>query len=416
MRQINLFAVFTFGKFLLLSESFMRKKQIANLFYITYFRHHIIYIMIFFKKYFTPVFLFAFAISLNCFAANDAVPVMLRVVTAKQDLSRGYNFVEQFNNLIYDEIIAGHANLWDSPSKEIQLTAASLQDIEKSTGTSFRQQPNIFVYEKWTKAATEIQTTTIGFSFINKNQKGEDIAYGYVEFNEVSEALLRTVLSVNADGNCNLRIGYALQTKQFDFSIIQFDGEAITSETASEKIKKDFVAGMGFNSVLFPLQKQTKCITYILEQPVTLDDPSSKLTGDIIKTVQTFLAEHAVTFSDWGSDLLKDINSPADIQVTRIEVQETWNKHAGNITTQLKQVLIYIKGQPLNAITPDDLAGAEIMCNSKELSMLLKEKKMLYYISRINDQAIERINTFPYLKALKETDWNLLNEYVAKKQ
>ncbi|MEO8148239.1 MAG: hypothetical protein ABI723_11400 [Bacteroidia bacterium] len=372
--------------------------------------------MNFHKKYFTSIFLFAFIICNNCFATNEAIPVLLRVASARQDMSRGYNFVEQLDVLVYKEIIEGRARLWDSPKKEIQISAASLKDIEKSSGTLFAQQPYIFVYENWTKAATEIQTTTIGFSFLNKNQKGEDVAYGFVEFDDLSEALLKNILSVNADGNCNQLMAYSLHAKQFDFNIVQFNGEPVTDDISSEKIKKEFISGFGFNTTLFPQQLQVKCVTYILEHPATIEDAQSKYTNDIINAVQDFLVEHAVTFSDWGSGQLKDVEKPTDIEVTKIEVSEIWNKHAGNITMQLKQIIIYVKGQPLNALSQDDIVNADIECNSKELTEILKEKKMLYYISQVNDQKIERINTFQFLKALKQDDWNVINSNVYKRQ
>ncbi len=370
--------------------------------------------MTFYIKKFAPVF-FLTLILFKSYAAKDNISVMLRVVSEKQDLSRGYNFVEQLTKVVYDEVMAGHTHLWDSPSKEIKITAAALKDIEQSAATSFISLNYLFIYEKWTKAETEIQTTTLGFSFIGKNAAG-DIAFGYLDYADISQALLAHRLMVNADGNCAASISYSLQTKQFDFSIVQFNGEAIPGETESEKIKKDYISGMNFNSVLFPQQLQAKCITYILEKPLDLEDVSAQLTSCIINAVQGYLAERPVSFSDWGGDEIKGLKYPEELNVTQIAVTENWNKYAGKITTTLKNVIIYVNGQPLNALTADDLKETDINCHSKNIVELLKEKNMLYYISRVNDQQIERINTFNFLKALHETDWNQLNYYVEHKQ
>ena len=59
-------------------------------------------------------------------AAEEAVPVMLMIKSSEQSDTSGCNFVEELTELIYNEIINKRVILWDSRSKEIALTPATL--------------------------------------------------------------------------------------------------------------------------------------------------------------------------------------------------------------------------------------------------------------------------------------------------
>ena len=105
----------------------------------------------------------------------DEIPVLLMLKRSEQIDTSGCNFVEQVTALIYKEIIENKVKLWDSPAKEIQITGATLKEIERNSNTSFVNQETVFMYETWDNVKKEILTKTIGFSFLHKNENEEEV-------------------------------------------------------------------------------------------------------------------------------------------------------------------------------------------------------------------------------------------------
>ena len=135
--------------------------------------------------------------------AEAQFPVLLRATSSEQNDSTGCNFVKEVVRVVYETVISGKAKMWDSPDKEIQIMPASLQQIEKSSETSFLEQDIIFIYEFWTNTNRDLKSTTKGFLFSNKSKTGEEVAYGYVDFAELQEPFMRSRITVNANGNFN---------------------------------------------------------------------------------------------------------------------------------------------------------------------------------------------------------------------
>ena len=155
-----------------------------------------------------------------CGVADAQIPVILRVTASEQEDSTGCNFVKELARISYDAIINGKAKLWDSPSKEIQIFPASLQAIEKSSGTQFISQEVIFIYESWSNSNRDLKSTTQGFLFSNKSSNGEEVAYGYVDYNDLQDVCLRYRINTNANGNYNANLANYIYSKNYNYKIL----------------------------------------------------------------------------------------------------------------------------------------------------------------------------------------------------
>ena len=154
-----------------------------------------------------PLLVFLFCLGMiDSFAQT---PVLLRVLRSEQSDTLGCNFVEELTRIVYGEILAGHAKLWDSPSKEVQINGATLLAIEKSTGTNFTEQEIIFVYEYWSYSGKTLKSITQGFSFSAKNKVGEEVSYGYVDYKDLQDAFLGVRVKTNANGIVCIGVGWS---------------------------------------------------------------------------------------------------------------------------------------------------------------------------------------------------------------
>jgi hypothetical protein len=177
-------------------------------------------------KRFSAILLLAFCFQDIPVCAAETIPVLLRVPRAEQPDTLGANFVEQITALVYEEVIEGRIKLWDSPEKEIQITGSTLTELEKTSQTKFTEQGIIFIYENWQKTKISIVTQTLGFAFLNYDQRAQEVSYGYVDYYDLKETLMRKKINTNADGNYDINYATYLFKKLFNFNIVQFNGKS----------------------------------------------------------------------------------------------------------------------------------------------------------------------------------------------
>ena len=161
------------------------------------------------KNWIAVVFLFVLSVA----KVQAQIPVILRVAAAEQADSIGCNFVRELCRISYDAILSGNVKLWNSSNKEFHIIAQSLKEIDASANTSFLNQEVIFIYEMWTHSNKELKSATSGFLFSNRNSKGEDVEYGYVEYTDLQEFLMRERVITNANGNFNSNLASFLNAK-----------------------------------------------------------------------------------------------------------------------------------------------------------------------------------------------------------
>jgi hypothetical protein len=344
--------------------------------------------------------------------AGDIVPVLLRVAKADQYDTLGCNFVEEVSRLVYQEIIAGNVKLWDSPAKEIQITGTTLIQLEKSSETLFTDQEVFFIYEKWQKTKTGINSNTIGFTFLNKNIRAEDVSYGFVDFNDLKEIFSKNRMNTNADGIYSSNFSTYLYKNLFSYNVVQFEGKPITTGGESQSIKADFIGNLEFNPLVNLPAVPDKNILYLIENIKNSDDPKALNSRELIKQVENYLAVNEEVFYNIGGDKIANYIGKNKIKVSKIEVNEIWKKSTDGIYYLPKTIKIFVNDSSLNTISFNEFNDFHLEVNSKSILQLFSDKDFSFIITKINSQDILRKESFLYYKALMTYDWKKLTEFV----
>ncbi len=342
---------------------------------------------------------------------DDPIPVLIRASAANVVGIEDGDFVSLFNDVVYNEIINNRVKLWDSFSKEIQLSGVTLQEIERNSSALFKEQKYIYVFENWKRTSKEIQSTTLGFLFTTKSKTGEDVSFGYVEYNELSAALQKVKLGVSADGYYNQTLALLLNTKKFAFDIIQFGGEVIKSSEDNDRIKAEFIGKLGFNVVLFNASEPQKMITYTIERSVQLNDELAENSTVFLDAIELYLINHPDKIAEFGNEELAN-KSIVDLKVNRVEIKELWVRNGDKLVYSPQQLVIYLNETPMKPMSNTRLQALSISFQGTDVFTYLKKKNFNFIINAINGQRISRSQSFFYLRALQEGDWRAINEYV----
>ncbi len=340
------------------------------------------------------------------------VPVLLRLSRSEQADTNGCNFVEQVTALLYKEIIENRVKLWDSPSKEIQITGLTLMELEKSTGTRFVDQGIIYIYELWQSNRKLLSANTLGFNFSNKNQAGEDVAYGFVEYSSVRDLFMRTRINTNANGDYYASFATYVNNKTYNYNIIQFSGKVIRDVAESNKIKRDFIGNLRFNEATFQFSDPDKLIIYQVETNTSIKDARTENGNKLINAVENYLTENQEVFYNLGGDRILSYYQKNKLKVTRLEITEIWKKTRDTIITEARNLQIFVNDSALNPMPAKDIARLDISVGDVSIQDFIRFKKYAIIICQINAQKIPRTEAFLYYKALVNMDWKRLTEYV----
>jgi hypothetical protein len=357
--------------------------------------------------------LFSILMLLRCFYAfADETPVLLLLKKSEQVDTLGCNFVEQVTSLVYKEIMENRVKLWDSPEKAIQLTAATLKEIEKNTAVSFTSQETIFMYETWENNRKEIATKTLGFSFVNRSSGTEEVSFGYVDYKDLNELFLKTRISSNASGNYSSTYTTYVLGKKFIYNIVQFGNKPIKSLSESEEIKNTFIRNLGFNSSMLGYYPPDKYISYIVDTYSEGTDVKSLNSQKLRSAIEDFLVTNQEVFFNMGGDRFTSHIQRNKLKVTRIELNEMWRKINGEINYEPKSMTIFVNDSALNEMSQRAINDMEIDIDGSNLGTFLKNKNYNFIITKINSQPIKRKDSYLYLKGLLTAEWNKVIEYV----
>lgn len=341
------------------------------------------------------------------------VPVILRATASEQHDTIGCNFIKELCRISYEAILDGKAKLWDSPAKEIQLFAPSLLEIERSSQTKFIDQEIVFIYEMWSNVGKDLKSTTTGFLFSNKNSVGEEVAYGYVEYNDLQEACLRNRIVLNANGNYNSTLAAYIYSKNFNYKILQFAGKVIDNATDSRLIKENFIGERKFNTSSFAVNEiQQKMVGWNLDFGAALTGPKADSSRMFIASLTTYLMENEELLYNLGGDKIVNPVQKGKWKVTRVEFRELWKKVNNEVLCDPSSMVVYINDIPLTEIPYRDLIKMEFKVGSVAWLDFIKAKGYALNITSINNQEITRAESFIYQKALNTFDWNKVTEFV----
>lgn len=354
------------------------------------------------------VFAIFFGSLLQANAYTDK-PVLVNINVGRQSDTMGFNMafalLDFFHNLINDEKVT----LWDSPYKQNKISASTLAEIEKSSGTVFTKSQDVFLHEFWSSLRRKTSFTIVGATFINQGKNGK-VSYGYVDFAECWKYMAAFKLDCNVNGPAELSLTNALYSRNYNFNIVQF-GNKNFAKKPQESIKirdKAFYSNRKVEGLYhIPV---TKDIHYMIDPD--LNEPN-EIGNVFFKNIQNYLNVNREVLFNLGADKYYDYKVfKSEVAVTRIEVNETWTKKEGYIDYTVKNVIIYINNKPLDPISLDIILGWEVLYNFKTAEDVLKEKKFKYILTKLNNTYVTEEDSPKFVKSLEKYAWTQVSRYV----
>ncbi|MBK7963960.1 MAG: hypothetical protein IPK10_00670 [Bacteroidetes bacterium] len=231
------------------------------------------------------------------------IPVILRVTAAEQADSIGCNFVHELCRITYNAILSGKVKLWNSSNKEFRIIAQSLKEIDASANTQFVNQEVIYIYEMWSNANKELKSTTSGFLFSNRNAKGEDVEYGFVEYTDLQEFFLRERVETNANGNFNANLASFLNSKNYNYQFLQFAGKVINNINDSKSIRDEYIGNLRFNVSAFSMNEvPQKLVVWTLDRSTEMKSEKVATGNDLLTAIGDYLKNNQEVFFNLGGD------------------------------------------------------------------------------------------------------------------
>ena len=346
-------------------------------------------------------------------AVDAQIPVILRVTSAEQSDTNGYNFVKELTRISHDAIMSGKTRLWNSAAKDFQLLPQSLSSIEKSSGVSFKDQEVIFIYEYWTNAGSELKSTTTGFLFSGKSARGEDVEFGYIEYQDLQSVFVQERVRSNVNGNFNTSMENLLLSKKFNYQFLQFAGKVIDNVSDSRKIREEYIGSRRFNPGAFAQNEvPQKMVVWTLDYSPDQSMKKSAEGNRLLIALQDYLRENEEVFYNLGGDKIPAAHTKAKWRVTRIEVEELWKKINEEVLFDPLMLTLYVNDSALTIIPYRDLIKMDVKVEEIQLMDFLRLKSFNFVIRKINQDEILRSESYLYAKALMEAEWNKVSWWV----
>jgi hypothetical protein len=326
-----------------------------------------------------------------------------------QQDTNGFNLVEHLPKLLYDAILQNKVTLWDSPKKQIAISASALQKIESDNFVSFQKIENLFINELWTGSRRKTQFVIIGFSFLSEGKKGK-VSFGYIDFNEAIPVLTSKIIPTNVNGSAMLNYAEALYSRKYVFNLMQFGNNTFFNDiNKSIQIKRDAFANPKKRIQGLHVLKNDKMMVYALDKnPGEVNDPASL----IYESVEQFLNANKATLLNIGGSKYYSNKVMSDVIVTRIEITEYWQKNKNTITYTPVSIRIFVNNKPLNDITIEEFNKWQLLFSFKSLEDVLIEKQFQYHLYKINSELIPLDESDLFIKAIKEYKWSQVRNYV----
>ncbi len=342
------------------------------------------------------------------------VPVILRVSAGEQQDTTGCNFVHELCRITYSAILNGDVKLWDGKEKEIRIFPTSLQEIERSSETSFQDEDVVFIYEYWTVTAKDVKSTTTGLFFSAKGKGGQEVAYGYIDYEDLQPFMMRERIRSNVNGNYSANLATYFYNKSFNYNILQFAGNVVDNVTKSAEIKEKFIADRKFNiSEFSSVDIRQKMVMWSVDTSSVLSPEKANAGKILIRSIQDFLKQNEEVFLNLGGDVIvAKLKKKDSWKVTRLEVEEIWKKSADGISYDPVSLHVFVNDSALAEIPYREMVKHDINVGLKNWVDYIREKPFQYTIQRINSDEIPRRDAFKYLKALQTYDWNKLTDYI----
>jgi len=337
------------------------------------------------------------------------VPVLLLVSTDNQPDTMGFSVATQLPELIYSLILQDKISLWDSPKKNIRIQADALQAIENATQTSFLESKNIFINEVWTANNKKFSFKIFGFSFMNIGPKGK-VSYGYVELIELENYLKSEKIKSNVNGFANVSVWDAIMSRRYLFSVVQFDRTNFESNPSLAETYRNVAISPQLRHVSQIKLNPSKEIVYAIEKKPAFKEG---IGYQLFEGLEQILYENLDIFFEIGADKYFDFKTyRSEFAITRIEVEEIWEKHNEKIGMSALSLVLYVNNKKLKPIPVQELRRLQFSIALKSIEDILIEKQFSYQIVRVNKSMIANEDAPLFLRGLLEHEWSQLSRYV----
>ncbi len=342
------------------------------------------------------------------------VPALIYLNKPEQPDTIGFNLVDGICSLLYPRILEGSVPLYVSPEKSLRIDANSLQALENTSGTRFEGCPDLFIHEYWSSSKKSTQFRIEGFSFVNKNQVNEKVAFGFVSIQDIDSLLKHTFIPTSANGSYHVSFEQALMSRKYSYHLVQLGQEAFFSDPMQAvKLKRDaFQSGKEIRTQSFiPAHKQ---ITYqVVKKKYSTDIDWS---NSLVLAIEEVLKENPELYMNLGGQRYdsfpaKEFRVP---EVRGLLVEEDWIKTDRHAHIESARIKIILVNGDLHWIELSELEQYGIVLHYKSLREILNEKPFEFDLFRINDQEIDPALGRKYFEGMKKAPWNQLNAYVAE--
>ena len=354
--------------------------------------------------------IFAILLLYCCLYANGYTDkkAILQLSLESQPDTLGYNYVSDFATDAYVWIANGQVVLWDSPEKKLAINITDLKDLEAKSNALFTRFSNVFIYETWTSDKKKFNFKVKGFSFTGFNFKGEEVLFGFIEFNPALEELFRkTPLHINANGINGNTMYSALMNMGFRFTLIYFDKAPLVDYKNSEKIVKDALNPAKINLVCVPV-KATKLVEYGWD---STDIQQAALLKDLLRELYIFFNQNKQEFFNYGGDKYYSYLRDAPILISDLHEVETWTLDKdGKLFISPKSIIVYTSGIRLQPIPIEKLDEWKLTYKGISYAQFLSSKDYSYQVKKINETNIPSSAAETYKNALFAGNWYHLLE------
>ncbi|MFT4522238.1 MAG: hypothetical protein ACI8ZN_001178 [Bacteroidia bacterium] len=334
----------------------------------------------------------------------ENTPVIIQIPKDNQGDTLGFKLVEDFTKLVYKKVKEGQMILWDSPAKKFKITPLALERIEEQNNIVFNNNHEIFIYEYWKLFKKQFDFEIIGFSFFNRLPDGTTINFGYLDAEASKNILTGLIIPTNANGPHALTYWNAIMCKAYNFNLVKFwDMDFKTDPRYSFALQYQAFNGKNRTTNAVPLSN-TKEIIYSVFPGIKANTGNAKLC---IALQNYFNANRHEYFNNTNNPVISFADSKTQLEVTRVEITELWNKSdEQHIQYQPLSVIIYINNKPMKQLSIYDLDQFNILINFRPIDEYLREKDFTFNILRVNQQDILGFQSDQVLWALRNDAWN----------
>jgi hypothetical protein len=341
----------------------------------------------------------------KAYADYEKTPVILQLNREKQHDSVGFNLVEEIPKMLMKRIKNGDVLLWDSPAEKHRISYLALKKIEETNEVKFTDLENLFIYQLWELNRNKFHVETFGFSFYHRKPDGKIVNFGFLKLEELSAVFKALIIPSGINGSSNLTYYNAVQSLSYPFNVVRFGRVDLAKNPQKAlDLKKEVLENPKLKSNI-PYIAEAKDVLYFVLPGISDNTPNKKL-------VESFNAYYQRNPHEFFNQALSVKHSHLEknlvLQVTRIEVEETWVKENGKISYFPKRIKLFINDVPLKPMSMSELGELGIVVDFRPLEEFIKTKSFRYTLMQVNNTRVKGYETKQVQEKLVQGDWNNL--------